>query len=167
MEKIIFEIFSYDPLTGVIVYKQLFGNTRTVAIGDVAGTLGRKGYRHITCNGRRYRAHRIAWLIMTGNWPKNQVDHINGIRDDNRWCNLREATQSQNSMNQKIQNRNTTGYKGVTFSKSHNKYRAQIQIAGKKMRIGLYTTPEEAFEAYVNTANKLFKDFARCEHVRD
>ncbi|MCK9994454.1 MAG: hypothetical protein Dbin4_02974, partial [Alphaproteobacteria bacterium] len=91
------ELLHYDPDTGVFTRRvQTSSNAR---VGDVAGCLHPEGYRHIQIDGKRYAAHRLAWLYMTGEWPTNQLDHLNGVRDDNRWGNLREATHGQNQQN--------------------------------------------------------------------
>jgi hypothetical protein len=125
------------------------------------------GYRLISVEGRRYRAHHLAWFYMTGEWPQTDIDHINGDRDDNRWCNLRSATRSQNIANMKTPSNNTSGIKGVSWSASHRKWRAQIGI-GKCANgyyytkfLGRFDTKEEAAEAYRVAAEARFGEFAR------
>jgi hypothetical protein len=127
--------------------------------GTVAGCLDKfTGYVIVTVNERKYKSHRILWLLMTGKWPENQIDHINGIRNDNRFCNLREATHSQNSANTPRRT-SVSGYKGV--SKNRKKWRAQIRISQKNIHLGLYDTPEEAHAAYVAKAKELFGEYAK------
>jgi len=102
----------------------------------------------------------ITILRVTGNFPENQVDHINHIRDDNRWSNLRPATKLENQANAKISKRNTTGYKGVSYDKRRNKYRAEICHNHNRIKLGSYTTAPEAHNAYISMAKKLNKEFA-------
>lgn len=111
--------------------------------------------------GKIYQAHRLAWLYVYGKFPDNFIDHINGITDDNRLCNLREATYYQNSINTKIRKTNTIGYRGVSYIKKLNKYRARICVNKKQIHIGLYSTALEALEAYNIQAKIHFGNFIR------
>jgi hypothetical protein len=131
--------------------------------GKVAGSLDGDGYIEITIFRRCYRAHRLAWLYMTGGWPDFQIDHRNLKREDNRWENLREATGSQNQFNTRRQSNNKSGYKGVFFEKVRNKYRADIRSNGVSYTIGRFSSAEEAALAYRRQAEKLNGEFARCE----
>lgn len=149
--------FQYDPETGELI--RIFSRN-TSYIGKMAGVVcPTTGYMKISVNKINYRAHRIAWLLMTGKWPEHQIDHINGIKDDNRFCNLREATYSQNNANKKKTIKNVSGYKGVIAV--NKKWRALIVIDGKTIHIGYYETPEEAHAAYVAKAKELFGDYAK------
>jgi hypothetical protein len=94
-----------------------------------------------------FRAHRIAWLIYYGEWPKNQIDHINQDPTDNRIENLRDVTQLENLKNQALRSNNKSGYIGVHFEKSKQKYRARVQINNNRKHIGYYNTIEEAVAA--------------------
>ena len=76
---------------------------------------------------------------MTGKWPNGEVDHINGIRDDNRWCNLRDVTKSENQRNAKIRKVNTSGFNGVDFHTKHNKWRARIYVDGRSELLGYFS----------------------------
>ena len=87
-------LLHYDPAAGVFRWRERPFLWRA---GDVAGSITTHGYRGIWLEGRNYRAHRLAWLYMAGDWPKNLIDHINGVRDDNRFCNLRPATHAENA----------------------------------------------------------------------
>src|SRR3546814_1707207 len=91
---------------------------------------------------------------MTGKWPPGEVDHRNGARDDNRWCNLRKATKAQNQANARRRRDNTSGVKGVTWNKARKKWVAQIQAGGKRMSLGGFPTIDAADNAYQKAANK-------------
>lgn len=90
-QEVLKSLLYYDPETGIFVW--LVTRQRSPA-GKEAGGYDEKGYRRICVNGTKVRAHRLAWLYMTGEWPEDQLDHINGLKDDNRFVNLREATNS-------------------------------------------------------------------------
>ena len=139
---------SYDPSTGIF---------RRTSNSKVAGCTTAFGYRSISVMGVEYRSHRLAWLYVYGCWPDGQLDHINGIKDDIRIANLREATVIENQRNAKIRIDNTTGFKGVFVCKG--KYHAQIKINGSLKHIGRFSTAEEAHAAYCNVAKEKFGEF--------
>ena len=142
--KILIERFSYDPDTGVVSHR---------SGGGRAGTVNKKGYRYLslTIGGRQYRplAHRVAWLLTTGEWPREEIDHRNGDKDDNRLANLREATHGQNQHNRTIDKSNTSGFFGVSWHASKNKWRAAIKIEDRHIHVGYFSTPEKAYAAYL------------------
>lgn len=161
------EVLNYDPDTGVFVWRKREGddphtrmwNTRFA--GEVAGSIRKSdGYRVIRIDVRLYLAHRLVFLFMTGKWPIADVDHINMNKVDNRWCNLREATQSQNNANTRKRKNNTSGYKGASWHGSG--WRAQIHVSGKHICLGTFPSPEEAHAVYCEAARKHFGDFARA-----
>ncbi len=117
------------------------------------------GYIYVLV-GKHYAAHRIAWLLMTGEWPKADIDHRNKNRADNRWVNLREATRSQNLANQGPRPNNTSGLKGVSWDAKNNKWVAQISKDGKARKIGRFQSKDEASAAYCAKAKELFGEFA-------
>jgi hypothetical protein len=98
---------------------------------------------------------------MTGKWPDPFMDHRNGIRDDDRWENLRECNNTENTRNARKSKRNSTGYKGVTYDPVANKYRVRIMVDRKSIHIGWFVSKEAAAEAYCRAADKHHKDFAR------
>jgi hypothetical protein len=112
--------------------------------GSIAGHVGADGYRTIMIDGKAYKAQRLAWLLHTGSWPKDQIDHANRIKDDNRFVNLREATKSQNQINSGMYRNNKSGYRGVYFNKTSGKWAAEIKRNGVMRRVGFFVTPEEA-----------------------
>src|SRR4051794_40587735 len=107
-------LVSYDPETGIFRAKtKRLGSYRK--IGDELGTVNALGYVVMSIDKKRYYGHRLAVLYMTGAWPEQGMDHINGGRSDNRWSNLRLATQAQNVRNRSKGSNNTSGFKGVRF----------------------------------------------------
>lgn len=147
------ELLHYDPETGV--FTRLYGNECWK--GKAAGGKDEKGYVRVRLYGAKYRAHRLAWLYMTGSWPKNQIDHINRIKHDNRIDNLRDVNNSQNKQNNfKARSDNKSGFLGVC---SHQKkmgmrYNAVITSNGVSTNLGWYGTPEEAHQAYLEAKIK-------------
>jgi hypothetical protein len=137
-------LLSYEPDTGVI---------RWIAKGKgkikkkAAGTLLHSGYLGICIGPKRWQAHRIAWALHYGNWPKEQIDHINGDKTDNRACNLREATNSQNGKNLGLSKANASGCKGVSFEKYTGRWKASIRVDGKSISIGRFSDIQDAIAA--------------------
>lgn len=154
------EILDYNPETGIFVWKTDHGSGQFV--GSVAGTIHKKGYIYILINRQGFKAHKLAWLYMTGYYPnpKKQIDHKNNTKNDNRWENLRLVTNQQNCINKRLGIKNTSGYKGVTWCKSLNKWRAQTSYNRKKIFIGYFDDPKEAAKAYNEKVKELFGDFA-------
>jgi len=130
--------------------------------GSVAGSCDGHGHILIRIDGFIYRAHRLAWLIMTGSSPKILIDHINGDPSDNRWSNLRLATKSENGCNSKVRSHNRSGIKGVRRLKS-GKWNARIVLSGVETNIGSFLTIEEARAAYAEKAASLHGQFARLD----
>jgi hypothetical protein len=148
------ELLHYDPETGILRWKVSRGGRAPA--GSVAGSLDRNtGRRVIVVNGVQTRTYRVAWLIMTGEWPSHSIDHINGDPSDDRWCNLREATPAQQNGNMPALNRSRTGIRGV--SRHHRKF--SVRIKGRY--IGLYATLEDAEAAYAAAAIAEYGEFAR------
>lgn len=125
--------------------------------GDRAGTITANGYVVIRFKGSAYRAHRLAWIFCYGSWPSQQIDHINGIRDDNRIINLRDVSPQTNSQNRKRANAsNSNGLLGVSKCTRRGGFIAQIRHAdGRMKRIGRFDTPERAHAAYLLTKRLL------------
>jgi len=143
------ELLHYDPETGVFTH---ICPRQRVVLGSVAGSLGQNGYRKHRLDGVTFSGHRLAWLYMTGDWPKGQIDHINGIRDDNRISNLRDVPQAINSQNRRTA-LNSTGFLGV--SKHHKQFRAEISMNNRAVVLGTFRTPEEAHAVYVQAKRKM------------
>ena len=152
------ELLIYEISTGNFIWKVHRGFGKNMVKGKLAGRINSNGYREISINRKLYSVHRLAWLYVYGKWPDNQIDHINHVRDDNRLCNLREATCQQNKANSSLAKNNTTGYKGVRIS--GNKFRAYIEINGKYISLGSFLNKEDAAKSYKEAAIKYFGEFA-------
>lgn len=144
-------LFAYDKTTGIITNK--VDRSRRDAAGSNAGCKKPNGYVSIKIFGDPYQAHRVAWMHVNGRWPMNEIDHINGVRDDNRIENLREATTAENCQNRKTRSDNRSGFTGVR--KHQGRYRADIKINGSYKFIGSYETPERAHDAYLHAKTQL------------
>lgn len=127
----------YDPDTGLITRV----NTR---ITFKVGNLMPCGYLRIKVNGKLYLAHRLAWLYVYGSFPKGQIDHINGIRLDNRICNLRDVTKKENLVNKRIYANSKSGITGVHWHKQHKKWAVVICKDNKTKHLGLFDNLEQA-----------------------
>lgn len=151
------ELLDYDPETGDFT-NRITRNNNGARAGEKAGTLS-NGYVAIGLDGVNHRANRLAWLYMTGEWPKAFVDHKNRIKSDNRWENLRELSNTQNMQNVAKPNaNNSTGYRGVMPHGSG--FRAQIVIDGKTRSLGTFRSPEQAHAAYLSAKVKHHPGFA-------
>jgi hypothetical protein len=144
------ELFDYNEKTGDLVWK--VSTSRKIKPGQVAGSHDKtRGYVMIGIDGRkqRYSAHRVIWLWYYGRWPESEIDHINGIRNDNRISNLREATTSENRQNRCVQSNNNSGYNGVHFHKVANKWQAGLKVNGQTLYLGLFDNKEDAYDAHL------------------
>ncbi len=152
------ELFNYDPKTGVFTNR--ITRCNRFKKDDVCGAIKANGYRSIKIFHERHMAHRLAWLYMTGSWPTVAIDHINGIQDDNRFSNLREATVSKNACNSRKSKSNTSGFKGVTWCAITSMWRARITFEGKHRQLGRFHKLEDAVETVRTARDQLHGDFA-------
>lgn len=154
------EVLRYDPESGRFFWKKKTADK--VVVGREAGNAtGRRDVR-ISIDGVLYQAHRLAWVIMTGDQPPACIDHVNGDSRDNRWGNLREATISQNGANRNEQSNSATGTKGVHFYPGRAKpWLARLRCRGKMRLNRYYATKDEAESAYSKAAKQHFGEFAR------
>ncbi len=172
--KAVRKLLSYNPETGVFRWKRrpegLHKKVKTWNsrfAGAIAGTIVCPNpsatilinYVHISVFGSMYFAHRLAFCHVTGKWPVDDVDHIDGDGTNNRWINLRQATPSQNAANRRC-TFSSLGIKGVC--QHRGKYQAQIKVHGKSIYLGRFTTPEEASAAYAAAAIKHFGEYAHA-----
>lgn len=141
-------LLHYNPETGVFTWLE---NRQCVKKGDCAGWDSGIGYMRITVMGKTYYSHQLAFLYMTGDFAK-EIDHINRSRGDNRWGNLRETNRSENMLNSNMYPSNTTGFRGVSPHKNGG-FVANITINKKRIYLGKFKTPEEAYEARLDAEN--------------
>lgn len=149
----------YNPNTGVFIWLQ---NRKRAKAGTVAGYIAHGGYLYIKIFQKIYLAHRLAFLFMNEQYPDFMVDHINGDRTDNRWCNLRPASGAQNNANSATRKNSVSGLKGVSWFRHQEKWRARIRSNGKQATIGYFDCPAAAHFAYQVAADKLFGEYARA-----
>lgn len=154
------DVLEYDPETGVFRWRvSRRGGTATE--GALAGSKRVDGYRAIKVDGVKYKEHRLAWLYMTGEWPVHQIDHINLVRDDNRWSNLREADHASNMRNCRERRHGSSGVKGVSWHKRRERWSAQIRVDGKLHYLGLFADINEAAAAYAAASERYHGEFGR------
>jgi hypothetical protein len=146
------ERLDYNPETGLFQWKGPLTGRKL----REAGSTDAKGYRCITIDGVLHKSHRLAWLYVHGTWPAGQIDHLNGLKGDNRIANLRDVTNSINNQNKRRPDKDSKSpYLGVTWCKSSCAWRANIGVNNKVVRLGSFRTPEAAYEAYLNAKREL------------
>ena len=153
------ELFILDESTGKLYWK--VNRQPGIKIGDEAGSVTEAGYIRAYVKGKRCTAHRIVWAMTKGEWPKDQLDHINGNRSDNRPSNLREASNQTNSKNKGMLKSNTSGHKGVSWVPHLQKWKSEITVDRKRIYLGVFTDIEEASAAYEEAATRYFLEFRR------
>lgn len=155
------ELFHYCPDTGVFTRRVGRPGGRNTHVGATVGSMGKDGYRYIRYDKKLHLAHRWAWLYVYGEWPVNEVDHLNGIKDDNRICNLRLASRGQNRANSRVNKNNKLGIKGVYYRGDKKAFSATIRANKKSYHLGYFKSAEAASEAYATAASRLHGAFAR------
>jgi len=155
---------SQKQLRGLFIYSEgalfwLVDRPPKKTCGSPAGWLHPSGYVYIGIDGKNYAAHRLIFLYHHGYLPE-YIDHIDGNSLNNKIENLRQCTFSQNLHNSKLQTNNTSGVKGVSFSKADNKWRARIQVNGESHFLGQYSNIDDAERVVKNIRVKLHKEFA-------
>jgi len=145
----------YNPETGVMSWN--FRTDMSAAwngrnAGKPAGTKTQNGYVAISINNKLYLSHRLAWVIMTGGWPRQEIDHVNRDRSDAKWSNLREASRIENSRNVASTSRSKSGYKGVSYDKGMKSWVARIKIGSRYVVLGYRGDPETASSLYAAAA---------------
>jgi len=149
------EFLAYNPETGVFTWVKVRKFAHAIKVGATAGSPDGDGYLRIKFNGKAYAAHRLAWFFVHGELPNNCIDHINGVKNDNRICNLRDVSQTDNNRSITMPSHNKSGYVGVSWHKKAQKWAAVIRLNGKSKHLGLFTDPEEAHRTYLKAKAEL------------
>lgn len=152
------EWLHYDPATGQLAWKKSVRNSK--AKGTIAGSIDSYGYVRIMVRGRRVKAHRLAWLLMTGDWPPLEIDHINGLKSDNRWKNLRLATPGQQKINRPARRDSKSGLKYVSWRAKDSKWIARLRGNGRMKFIGAFEDQNSAHQAAIAAAKDSYGEFA-------
>jgi hypothetical protein len=156
------DLLDYDEHTGALTWK--VRRRGRIPKDSTAGNVNAAtGYRIVAINTRRYKAHRIIWLMMTGVFPEHQIDHRDGNPSNNRWQNLREATHAQNQRNRKLSRTNTSGYTGVYRASPRRTlaWSADIRVNGRKLFLGCFPSKDAAHAARVAAELEHFGEFRR------
>ena len=166
------QLLRYDEASGKLFWRprtrDMFPTQRAYSSwvsqrsGQEAFTATAYGYRVSKIDGKMCAAHRVFWAMVHGYWPADDLDHVNGQRDDNRLSNLREATRSQNLCNRSIPAANTSGHKGVYFHKPTEKWRAQIKKNKVSHFLGCFANLDDAIAARNSASLRLHGEFARA-----
>ena len=162
-KEVVEQLLAYDPETGEFRWKVSRG---TASAGRRAGCNNGRGYTHIRLLRKNRYAHRLAFLLMTGRLPLEQIDHKDGDRANNRWENLRVVTATENQQNRKqAQRNNASGFLGVTActNSKKNPWAARIIVGYKKLHLGVFLTPEEAHAAYLAAKRELHPAYIHKE----
>lgn len=155
------ELLHYDQATGLFERKLKPSRRNPTHRRVPAGSINCDGYVVIGLRGKVYKGHRLAWLWMTGSWPDDQVDHTDLVKSNNRWSNLRAATNAQNQANTLAKPNNRTGLKGAHFSR-HLGWTSRIRVNGERYFLGSFDGPEQAHAAYQAAACKFNPEFGRA-----
>lgn len=165
------ELLRYEPETGKLYWKprpaELFKDKRShgawnarYAGKEAFTAISNQGYRCGRVFDRKHQAHRVSWAVHYGEWPRAEIDHVDNDRRNNRIGNLREATRSENMRNRGIENKNKSGYKGVSWCKQNRKWVARIGVDGKSIWLGRFSDIQDAANAYKTAAKEAFGEFA-------
>jgi len=146
-------VLSYDKDTGYLFWKNPPFKRRLN--GTKAGSVRHDGRIAITLKGHPYAAHRVIWFLVYGKWPDGFLDHINGDPSDNRLCNLREATNSENQQNITSKGRGRSGVLGAQWNSQLGKWQSSIKLNGKNIYLGAFASKEEARNAYLSAKAKI------------
>lgn len=170
------QVLEYNPETGIFIWKnrsvdmfidgkqsahQSCSSWNAKYANRIASGYQSKGYVYIGINSRNFLAHRVAWKFYYGDEPPRYIDHIDGNKKNNAIKNLREATQSQNNANSKKFKNNTSGYKGIIWDKSRNKWQVKVQFEGKTIHFGRFNDLESAIKIHKDAFSKLYGEYAR------
>lgn len=158
-------VLRYDPITGIFTWKARLANH--LKIGDVAGTVHARGYIAIGIRGKYYYGHRLAWLYITGDWPQEHIDHVDGNPHNNKWANLREASNIENLQNRAGPARhNKSGELGIYWEESKKRWYASIRVNKKTKNLGRFKEKADAVAVRKAAEKKYFGEFAPSRLIR-
>lgn len=168
--KLLRKLLRYEPDSGLLFWRErspeLFPTKRAHAmwntrfVGKRAFITDCHGYCQGAVFGRAYMAHRVIWAMETNAWPRAEIDHINNVRTDNRWVNLRQATRQQNGRNRPSHRNASSKYLGVSWYKPTKKWRSTIVVGRIQSHLGYFESENDAALAYDHAAERLFGEFA-------
>lgn len=147
------QILSYDANTGIFISK--INRGKRIKINDVLGTVRSDGYISIVINSKHYKAQNLAWLYVYGKLPKNELDHKNKNKADNKIANLRDIEHKENCRNRSKRSDNKSGVTGVYFNEKRNKWLCGIRVDGKYYHLGCF----KDFDDAVDARKKALKEF--------
>lgn len=156
------EELTYDPSTGIFMWLKARPGR---FLNRPAGSSSEGDYVRIRFDGKLQLAHKLAWLYMTGEWPTNDIDHVDLDRQNNRFSNLREATRSENMRNTKPRSDNKSGFKGVSWCKSKKKWQTHVTHLGQQKWLGWFDSKEAAAAKYVEFAAAAHGEFFKDNNV--
>lgn len=145
-------IIHYNPETGRFTHLRTSGKAKK---GAIAGNIAPNGYWQLRVFNKLFAASRLAWFYMTGEWPRETIDHINGIRTDDRWSNLRLASKTENNWNTGPMSNCKSGLKGAWRCKSTGRWLSMLEVNRKRIWLGRFDTAEEAHKAWIEAASKI------------
>jgi hypothetical protein len=147
------ELLEYTPENGLLVWKKT--NSNAAKKGTIAGYLSKTDNRvSVRIDSKLYKAHRVIFLIVTGEWPE-EIDHINGDSSDNRWDNLRSVTHRENMKNRKVCSNSKTGIMGVVWNRHNSKWRVRVKAFDVHLEIGSFFNFFDACCARISAENKM------------
>ena len=150
------EALSYDPESGELRWRK---TRNTARVGRIAGCESQRGYRAVFCHGQQMLVHRVIWCMVTGESPALHVDHIDGDTSNNRWSNLRLATEAQTNWNRRHSGKSP--YKGVTRNSRNTRWIARIRVNNKEIFLGAFLSLEDAVVARKRAESNLHGDYVR------
>ncbi len=159
-------LLSYDPETGILTWRKrpehnaMDKRLNSRYAGKIAGYIAHTGYHSVGIDGVDMLAHRVIYAMMTGDWPPDQIDHINGVKNDNRWANIRPATHGQNMCNRGTTRNNSSGQRGVSWRRDLQKWRVFLRQDGQWISGGNFLDFEDAKKAYWELAYELRGEYA-------
>ena len=154
------DIFDVDFEVGKLRWKKISTQPNHVKVGDEAGWKATQGYLSVCIKGKQYRVHRIIWALYHGEFPEQDIDHINRITNDNRISNLRLATRSENMINRGRFKNNTSGIPGVAWHSAAKKWTANLGLNGKRIHLGCFSDKNDAVEARRKAERMYYDEFA-------